>query len=98
MISQTADHTMKYRVRRAVDSWRVDRAEDCLGVFATSAEAIEQACRSARADADQGRVAIVTTETLLQEFHCYVPPPGGQSAGPSGPATLPPYLRLLVSN
>ena len=95
MIAQPSDNTRKYIVRPVPGGWRLDRDEICLGMFADAAAAIEQACLSARSDADQGRVAIVTTQTLPQEFHCYVPSPGGQS---TGPAPLPPYLRLLVSN
>jgi len=79
----------------AAGGWRVERAEACLGVHADAASAIDQACRSARADADLGRVAIVTTETVPQELHCYLPTPGQAS---TAPAVMPPYLRLLVSN
>jgi hypothetical protein len=95
MIAQPADQTNKYRVQMAAGGWRVESAEACLGVFDSAASAIDQACRSARADADLGRVAIVTTETVPQELHCYLPAPGQQSAVPAG---VPPYLRLLVSN
>lgn len=84
----------------APGGWRVERAEACLGVHADPAAAIDQACRSARADADLGRVAIVTTETVPQELHCYLPSPDQAIQGQSSaaPATMPPYLRLLVSN
>jgi len=95
MIAQPSDNTTKYQVRLAPGGWRVDRADDCLGVFADSAQAVDEACRSARADAGHGRVAIVTTETVPQEFHCYVPPPGVDP--PAASPALPPYLRLLVS-
>ena len=94
MIAQTSDKTRKYRVRRAHGAWRVESAETCLGVFADPDQAVEMACRSARADADHGRVAIVTTETTPQEFHCYAPPEG-QSVTPAPSA--PPHLRLVSS-
>ncbi len=81
----------------SASGWRVEHAEACLGVHADAAAAIDQACRSARADADLGRVAIVTTETAPQELHCYLPTPG-QAQPSASPATMPPYLRLLVSN
>jgi hypothetical protein len=94
MVSQTAEKTCKYRVRAALGGWRVDRADACLGTFANPVEAIDQACRSARADAERGCVAVVTTETTPQEFHCYAPPQG-QPAAEAPNAT--PYLRLLVN-
>ena len=94
MISQSIDHTRKYRVCSAPAGWRVERAGDCLGVFADPAEAIGQACRSARSDADDGQLAIVTAETATQEFHCYVPR-GDRPAAAS--TSLPPYLRLMVT-
>lgn len=74
----------------------MDRAEECLGLLKNSAQAVEQACRSARADADGGRVAIVTTETVPQELHCYLPP--ADRDPPAAATAIPPYLRLLVSN
>ena len=92
MIAQASDQSRKYQVRRAHGAWRVERAETCLGVFADSAEAIDTACRSARADAARGHVAIVTTETTPRELHCYTPPEG-QTAPASQAA--PPYLRLI---
>jgi hypothetical protein len=95
MIAQPSDNTHNYRVRMAAGGWRVECAEACLGVHADAAAAIDQACRSARADADLGCVAIVTTETTPQELHCYLPSAGHQS---TAPASMPPYLRLLVSN
>ena len=88
-----AGQPCKYSVRSALGGWRVERAGDCLGVFADPTEAVDEACRSARGDADHGRLAIVTTETTPQEFHCYVPPQGGGAA----PAATS-FLRLLVNN
>jgi len=78
----------------------VSSAEACLGVFADAAAAVDQACRCARADADLGRVAIVTTETAPQELHCYLPAPNPANQGqpPAAAAVMPPYLRLLASN
>jgi hypothetical protein len=81
-----------YRVQRAPGGWSVDRADACLGVFVDPAEAVDLACRSARDDAAHDHLAIVTTQTTPQEFHCFVPAQG-QAAAP-----LPSYLRLLVDN
>lgn len=93
MGAQASDQTCKYSVRSALGGWRVERAGDCLGIFSDPAAAVDEACRSARGDADHGRLAIVTTETTPQEFHCYVPPQGcGSVVAPSPPA----FLRLLV--
>jgi hypothetical protein len=95
MIEQPSELSRKYRVRRIPGGWRIEHAETCLGVFATPSEAVDRACRLARADADRGCLAIVTTETIPQEFHCYAPPQDQRTAGA---APLTPYLRLLVSN
>jgi len=84
--------TLTYSVHRAPGGWSVDRADACLGVFADPAEAVDHACRSARDDAARDCLAIVTTQTTPQEFHCFVP------AQEQSGAALPPYLRLLVDN
>lgn len=96
MIGQTSECSIKYRVRRGPAGWRIEHAEACLGVFSNPADAIDRACRLARADADRGCLAIVTTETIPQELHCYAPPQDQQPAAAQAP--LAPYLRLLVSN
>jgi len=67
---------INYRIRRDVAGWRLDRGQVRLGLFAEAAEAVAEACRAAKNDADRGRVAIVNAETAPQELHCYVPPEG----------------------
>ena len=88
MVAQGTDESRKYKVRRANGRWCVERAGERLGMFAAPQDAIDHACRAARQDAGQGRLAIVTTDTIPQELHCYSPPP----------AAAPPYPRLLISN
>ena len=95
MSVQPTDSTKKYRVRNTRSGWRIESGEARLGVYASALDAIDQACRHARADADRGHVAMVTAETIPQEFHCYVPPPDMEA--PALTRTMPPYLRLLVS-
>jgi hypothetical protein len=90
---EAARATQTYRVQRAPGGWSVDRADACLGVFVDPAEAVDLACRSARDDAAHDHLAIVTTQTTPQEFHCFVPAQGQPTAAP-----LPSYLRLLVDN
>ncbi len=92
---RAAEQACKYHVRRAQGGWLVERAEDHLGVFAEASEAISHACALAHGDADHGHVAVVTTETDPQEFHCFVPAPG-HTAAPD--TALPPHLRLLASH
>ncbi len=84
------DGACKYEVVRAPGGWAVKRAGDRLAIFPGSAPAIDLACRAAREDARGGRLAIVTTQTLPQEFHCYTPPDGAAADPPSRP-------RLAVS-
>ena len=85
----------KYNVRPNQGRWLIECADEQLGEFEDAAGAIDHACGLARADADHGHVAVVTTETEPQEFHCFVP-----AHGPLGArtASMPPHLRLLVSH
>jgi len=82
-----------YRIRREAAGWRLDRGEVRLGLFADPAEAVAEACRSAKADADHGGLAIVTAETVPRELHCYMPPERTSAQG-DGVST---YLRLAAN-
>jgi hypothetical protein len=92
MIDQSSDKTSKYRVTATPGGWRLQHDECWSGPFASPADAIDQACRLARSDAVGGRVAIVTTDTVPQEFHCYAPPLESDCAPAPG---FPAHLRLI---
>ena len=70
--------------------WAVERSGERVALFPTSQPAIDYACDLARRDAADGRLALVTSRTLPEEFHCYVPP--GRATG-----FPPPYPRLVAS-
>ncbi|HEX4180017.1 MAG TPA: hypothetical protein VHY32_04440 [Caulobacteraceae bacterium] len=93
MVDQPADRASKYRIVSIRGGWRIQHGETSTGPFADPAEAIDQACRSARSDAARGRVAIVMAETAPRELHCYTPALEGQAAAAPG---APPHLRLIA--
>ena len=84
---------VNYRIRREAAVWRLDRGGDRLAAFASAAEAVAEACHAAKADAEAGRVAIITVDTVPQELHCYVP----LKVDAPRSSDLPDYLRLVVS-
>jgi hypothetical protein len=84
---------VNYRIHQDAAGWRLDRGPARLGAFDDPADAVAEACRTAKADAERGRVAIITAETVPQELHCYVP----LKVGPAGEADFSSYLRLVAS-
>ena len=93
MPQQDSREVLKYHVRRVGGGWSVESAEACLGVFPDPGAAVERACRSARADAVNNHLAIVTTETVPQEFHCFMP-----TADLVRAPVAQPHPRLAVCN
>jgi hypothetical protein len=85
MVPRDSGETRKYEVIRAPGGWAVERAGERIGAFVAPEPAIEQACLAARADAVEGRLAIVTTQTTPQEFHCYSPPDRASAASQGYP-------------
>ncbi len=94
MIDEGSDKTSKYRIVSERGGWSIQHDQARLGPFADPAEAIDQACRAARSDAAGGRVAIVTTETVPQELHCYTPSLDAERSAPPRPQ---PLLRLIAN-
>jgi hypothetical protein len=89
---------VSYRIRREAAGWAVDRGPVRLGAFADAEAAVAEACRSAKADALRGRLAIVTAETVPQELHSYVPDRSAPIKDSRPDAAIPPNrLRLVVS-
>lgn len=81
----------KYLVRRFGVRWRVTSGAGPPTTFASSEDAIREACSAARQTALAGRLGLVVTETSPQEFHCFMPLPGAD--GPR--VVLPTFLRLI---
>jgi hypothetical protein len=83
MDAQALNNTAKYRVLARLGRWRVERGGACQATFDAPDDAIAHACRSAKADASMGWLAIVTAETTPQEMHYYVPALDATSAPPA---------------
>jgi hypothetical protein len=93
MVERNSGETLRYQVRRTAGGWSVELAEACLGIFSDPADAVDRACRSAREDAVNNHLAMVTTETVPQEFHCFMP-----AADLARASVASPHLRLAASN
>jgi hypothetical protein len=90
MIARRPGEARKYEVIHTSGGWVVERSGERIAVFPTADRAIEHACKVARIDAEGGRLAIVTTQTDVNEFHCFTPPERAA-------VTPPAFPRLVFS-